>query len=1216
MKRTVAMLFAVLLAVAVAFPAMASTTTYSDLPSNHWAVEAVRTLTAIGILEGYPDGTFKGPQATTRYELAMVIARLLKYLDQEISARIAAVEAKIPAATVAAPVPTPTPVPTPAPVTTVVQVEPDQTILETIIREKIEEITGPQFEDIDERIAELYAMIQDLKAEFARELSVLGVRVTALEGQMAQVNARLAKDEADILKNKEDIAALKLQLDPAIARIGNLERRSDAIEKELANLNQALAKMGAQIVPFVPAPVTPVVTPVVTPAPVTNTTVVQGASVEEVEALKALMVASEKDKAALAARVTALENKAPQVVTVTTPAPVTTPVVTPVVSAPGVSPAELAEVKAMVLKLEAGKVDVLMSRLGALESKVISLESKLNTVDTRVGNLELRVSDVEAKVAGLEGRTSATELKVSTMSSELGVVAKQAGQNATDIVDLYNLNYRNADDIAALKAELAAKFAELEKKYAANADAMLSEVGLTKEGVALLKLDILEAQDDIEKLKGLFAQVEGLNARLDAIEIKQNALDEKVALLNMDLAALESEKVDNALLRAELLEGQTADLYEKYGMLESRLNGLALDVKQNTDDINDLYIKQNTTTNLLKNLAAADVALNDRVAAIEAANKISADELNAKVNALTAASAASKAEELSLKNSLLGLTDKLSNLWINKFLLSGSFEIAFKDVAVMMGSPFSNPFDNTSTAITPSNSYQAKLSLTGTIKPEPGVEINVGMNAGIDVYGLTDTSATIFNGDLDIKVTSPNGYGQIIGGEQVRPKFLNKYVFSSILFGDEKFEGLGGWAKYTPGTVDGLVLGASAIVAKKGSTTDFRYVWGAAVNANYMEAADLTLYYFAVDDRPFSGDIPGVYDGNEKHIGVNLDFALGENWSAGAFANLFIASWNPNLESAITAYIEGKAGVWSFSTNFERVSDDYDPMYAEFVDTDDPDIIENDIMNLTMSNSFAVLPNLVFGLDTELLGDDDWANLTHVNEVYAKWTFGQPTGYFNGSLKLYGGREADIVVGSVWNVPVPDADGQCYAGADLKLKLFVFDAGFSYYTETYDIAGVYAGIMNKYTAYVNTNLTLIPDVLTAKAGWKGVFGDFAGNYQEAYGELKLNTNFAVKWNLAATLGAYFKSTTMFKVYADAKLTYNMSPTASFYAMAAGEYRNSLTAAPDGFVLSAGVGYSQKIFSNTSLVADFTTKYVKYTFNPGGYSDNLVNTLGIKLSTKF
>jgi hypothetical protein len=208
------------------------------------------------------------------------------------------------------------------------------------------------------------------------------------------------------------------------------------------------------------------------------------------------------------------------------------------------------------------------------------------------------------------------------------------------------------------------------------------------------------------------------------------------------------------------------------------------------------------------------------------------------------------------------------------------------------------------------------------------------------------------------------------------------------------------------------------------------------------------------------------------------------------------------------------------------------------------------------------------------------------------------------------------VVGSVWNVPVPDADGQCYAGADLKLKLFVFDAGFSYYTETYDVMGSYAGILNKYTAYVNTNLTLIPDVLTAKAGWKGVFGDFAGNYQEAYGELKLNTSFAVKWNLAATLGAYFKNTTMFKVYADAKLTYNMSPTASFYAMAAGEYRNSLTAAPDGFVLSAGVGYSQKIFSNTSLVADFTTKYVKYTFNPGGYSDNLVNTLGIKLSTKF
>ncbi len=313
MKRTVAMLIAVLLAVAVALPVMASP--YTDLPDTHWALSAVYELSALGIFEGYPDGTFKGPQPATRYELAVVIARLLKYLDQEISARMAALEAKIPAATAAAVVPTPTPVPTPAPVTTVVQVEPDQTILETIIREKIEALVGPKFEDIDERIAELYAMIQDLKTEFSRELSVLGVRVTALEDELAKIKERLAKAEANI-------GALQLQLDPALVRITVLESRANAVDRQLEELNLALS---------------------------------QKANAPEVEALKALILGLEKDNAALAARVAALEGK---------PAVVIPPM--PVIPA-AAKPEEVEALKALMLSMERDKA-ALAARVSALEA--------------------------------------------------------------------------------------------------------------------------------------------------------------------------------------------------------------------------------------------------------------------------------------------------------------------------------------------------------------------------------------------------------------------------------------------------------------------------------------------------------------------------------------------------------------------------------------------------------------------------------------------------------------------------------------------------------------------------------------------------------------------------------------------------------------------------------------------------------------------------------
>lgn len=1123
MKRTVAMLIAVLIAMAVVMPAMASP--YPDVSDLHWASESVRTLTALGILEGYPDGTFKGPQPTTRYEIAVMIARLLKYLDQQITARVAEVEKKIPTAAEPAPVTTPTPVPTPAPVTTVVQVEPDQTILETIIREKIEALVGPKLEDIDERIAELYAMIQDLRTEFSREISILGVRVDALDEQLKQLAAKVAKNEADI-------AALKLQLDPAIARIAGLEKRTDAIEKELANLNAGLTKI-ATVQPGQPAPV----------------------------------------------------------VTTTQPAPIITTVLE------GATQAELDAVKKMVLTLEKDKVDVLSSKLGVLDSKVLALESKLNNTDTMIGMLELRTSEIETWV--------------SKVGKDVEVVSKQAEQNATDIIDLYELNYKNADDINALKAEMAAKFAAIEDTMSKHGDVLAAETGINKEGLALLRLDLLQAQDDIDALKPLVDQVNYLYSCCDAVNVKLEALDEKVAMLNMDLVALESEKVDNAMLRIELLEPQVADLLEKYGALAAQVQG-------NSDDINDLYIQQNHTTNVMNNLVAADAAMNERVSKLEAENKIKADELSAKVAALEAAAKDSASEALSLKSGLMGLSDTLSKLWVNKFLLSGTLLLEFKDVAVQYGTPFVDPFDNSDPldAITPTNKYYAKLSLTGTIKPEPGVEINVGINADLDTYGITDASAYVYSGDVDIKVTGPNGSGQLLGGELTRPNYIGKYVMSALKFKNTKYEGLEGWMKYTPELMDNMTLGASAILGKLGSSTDFNYVWGLAGNANYADVVDLTLYYLAIDDRPFSGDSTVTY--SEKNIGVNLDLKLSDTWKAGAFANVLLATGLPLPESAVTAYIEGKTGVWNTSVNFERLGANYAPKFVEFTDDDDPDMIENDIMNLEVKNSIDVLPNLVFGLDTGFYGDAMWLDMTHTNEVYGKYSFGKDTGVANGSLKIYGGRESDIIKGGAWNVPVPEEDAFCYAGANLDLKLYIFNAGFHYYTETYDVGGMYAGIINKYTAYVNTELDLITDVLKAKAGWEGVFGDFtAKNYQKAYGELSLNTTFFMKWNLAANLGVYFKSTTMFKAYADAKLTYNITDKASLYAKANFEYRNSVDVAdPDGIVMGAGIGYNQKIFNATSLVATFDTKYVKYTYNPGGYADNLVNTLGIKLSTTF
>ncbi len=49
-----------------------------DVPITHWAYDAVRELSRLGIIEGYPDGTFKGKQPMTRYEFAIAVYRLLE----------------------------------------------------------------------------------------------------------------------------------------------------------------------------------------------------------------------------------------------------------------------------------------------------------------------------------------------------------------------------------------------------------------------------------------------------------------------------------------------------------------------------------------------------------------------------------------------------------------------------------------------------------------------------------------------------------------------------------------------------------------------------------------------------------------------------------------------------------------------------------------------------------------------------------------------------------------------------------------------------------------------------------------------------------------------------------------------------------------------------------------------------------------------------------
>ncbi len=135
--RQLAAAFATTLVFTLVVPAFAQP--FADVPTNHWAYDAIAELAAKGLVEGFPDGTFRGDRAMTRFEMAMIVARLL--------ARIESI--KIPAPTPAAPA-------APAPTVT------------------------PQN----------LVQIQRLVNEFRAELAALGVRVTAIEEELNAIKAR------------------------------------------------------------------------------------------------------------------------------------------------------------------------------------------------------------------------------------------------------------------------------------------------------------------------------------------------------------------------------------------------------------------------------------------------------------------------------------------------------------------------------------------------------------------------------------------------------------------------------------------------------------------------------------------------------------------------------------------------------------------------------------------------------------------------------------------------------------------------------------------------------------------------------------------------------------------------------------------------------------------------------------------------------------------
>ena len=126
---------------------------FVDVPTDHWAYDAVNQLQRVGIIVGYPDGTFGGKRAMTRYEFAVAIARLLPLLNGD----------------------------------TVINNDVD--LSGYAKKSDIPAFSGASKSDLD--------ALRKLVNEFGDELASLGVDVDALKRDVANLTARVEALEAE-----------------------------------------------------------------------------------------------------------------------------------------------------------------------------------------------------------------------------------------------------------------------------------------------------------------------------------------------------------------------------------------------------------------------------------------------------------------------------------------------------------------------------------------------------------------------------------------------------------------------------------------------------------------------------------------------------------------------------------------------------------------------------------------------------------------------------------------------------------------------------------------------------------------------------------------------------------------------------------------------------------------------------------------------------------
>jgi uncharacterized protein (UPF0335 family)/opacity protein-like surface antigen len=143
-----------------------------DVPPGHWAYQSIEQLVQLGIIEGFPDGTFRPNRTMTRAEFAQAIARAYRNIDE----RLRALDRRI----------------------SEIRPQSDQQPVDTSALERQINELRAQIEEL-KKLNEAIQTLQRLAQTFQQELAGLGVDVDTLKRDFASLRARV-----EALEGKEE----------------------------------------------------------------------------------------------------------------------------------------------------------------------------------------------------------------------------------------------------------------------------------------------------------------------------------------------------------------------------------------------------------------------------------------------------------------------------------------------------------------------------------------------------------------------------------------------------------------------------------------------------------------------------------------------------------------------------------------------------------------------------------------------------------------------------------------------------------------------------------------------------------------------------------------------------------------------------------------------------------------------------------------------------